>query len=290
MLLNACLYRQVQKHLAMLLGCLWLGLTPISTALAAPEKPLRVVIPPPEETARNITLYYEKLARLALTKTQDTDGPFTLEVYPILFNHSRFISELKRNGVVNLIWSVTDQSLEEELLPVRVPILKDINSYRVFLIRTEDQAKFAKINSIKDLRLYKAGSGSHWPDTDVLLYNELPVVTSPQFEPLFGMLAAGRFDYFPRGLDEIWNEQKMQAARKFTIERTLLLHYPAPKYFFVNKQNTQLANRLERGLKISMQDGSFDELFNSIPDYKQGLAEVQNKNRMKIELKNPSFP
>lgn len=255
---------------------------------ATEPQPLKVVIPPPEDTAKNVTLYFEHLVRLALRKTEATDGPFTLEVYPTLFNNSRFISELKRKGAVNLMWAVSDASLEQELLPIRVPIMKDINSYRIFLILPKNQTKFSKVTSLAALRQYRAGSGARWADTDILLFNEIPVVTSPQFEPLFGMLSAGRFDYFPRGVDEIWNEQRMHKDKHFAIEQTLLLHYPAPKYFFVNKDDRVLAERLERGLKLAMADGSFDRLFFSVPDFKRGLAEINNKKRRLIELAKPS--
>jgi len=41
----------------------------------------------------------------------------------------------------------------------------------------------------------------------------------------------------------------------------LLQHYPAPICFFVNKQNKKLADRLERGLRIAIEDASLAQLF-----------------------------
>lgn len=53
---------------------------------------------------------------------------------------------------------------------------------------------------LDDLACYKAGQGFDWVETSVLRANGLPVMTSANSETLYGMLAAGRFDYFPRPL------------------------------------------------------------------------------------------
>ena len=244
---------------------------------------LKVTIPPIEQSAQT-SVYYSKLLQLALRKTEDTDGPFKIVEYPHLLTKARFEAELKREGIIDVIWSTNNKNMEAEFLPIRVSLLKDLNSYRIFLIRTEDQGKFNQIKKLDDLRKLRAGQGSHWTDTDILLANDLPVVTSPLFEPLFNMLIGKRFDYFPRGLDEIWNEEKFFSDKGIRIEQRLMLNYPATKYFFVNKRDTALADRIERGLKIAIADGSFDNLFNSIPGYKRGLEEIANKKRLVFKL------
>ena len=99
------------------------------------------------------------------------------------------------------------------------------------------------------------------------------------------MPANKRFDYFPRGLYEVWGEQKVNADKNLVIEDSLMLYYPAPIYFFVNKKNVALANRIERGLRIAMQDGSFDKLFFSIPGFTEGLSEITNPSRKTFTLK-----
>jgi len=245
---------------------------------------LKVSIPPIEESAQT-SIYFSKLLHLALSKTEATDGPFQVIQYPNLLTKARFEAELKRQGVIDLIWATTNTNLETTFLPIRISLLKDLNSYRVFLIRKDDQEKFNQIKTLNDLRKLKAGQGSHWSDTDILLANDLPVVTSPLFEPLFNMLIGKRFDYFPRGLDEVWNEEKLFGDKGISIEKHLMLNYSASKYFFVNKKNPALADRIERGLKIAIADGSFDILFNSIPGYKRGTEEIANKKRLIFKLK-----
>lgn len=245
---------------------------------------LRISTPPIERSAPT-SIYYSKLLQLALSKTEISDGPFEVVQYPHLLTKARFEAELKRQGVVDIIWATTNANLETEFLPIRISLLKNLNSYRVFLIRKEEQDKFTQIKKLDDLRNFKAGQGSHWSDTDVLLANDLAVVTAPQFEPLFNMLIGKRFDYFPRGLDEVWGEEKLYADKGISIEQHIMLQYRASKYFFVHKNNTALANRLERGLKIAQSDGSFDALFNSIPGYKRGYEEIANQKRLVFKLK-----
>ncbi len=244
---------------------------------------LQVTIPPIEQSAQTST-YYSKVLHLALSKTEATEGPFRIIQYPHLLTKARFVAELKRGGVIDLMWAATNPNMESELLPIRVSLLKELNSHRIFLIRKEDQEKFTRIRKLDDLRKLKAGQGSQWTDTEILLANDLPVVTAPMFEPLFNMLIGKRFDYFPRGLDEIWSEEKLFGDKGLAIEQHVMLKYKTEKYFFVKKNQTALADRIERGLKLAIADGSFDKLFNSIPDYRRGHEEIANKNRLVLKL------
>ncbi|MFQ3196742.1 MAG: hypothetical protein ACI81A_000446 [Paraglaciecola sp.] len=61
------------------------------------------------------------------------------------------------------------------------------------------------------------------------------------------MLLANRFDYFPRGISEIWREEELFDT--LVIEKKLLLHYPAVEYFFVQAGNIGLAQQIELGLR-----------------------------------------
>lgn len=116
------------------------------------------------------------------------------------------------------------------------------------------------------------------------LRSKLPVVSVVEPEMLFNMLAAKRFDYFPRGLYEVWEEQIVHADKGLVIETSLLLHYSSPVYFFVNKKDVQVANRIERGLKIAKADGSFDRLLHGVYGAQNGFDEIKNPKRKRIEL------
>lgn len=90
-----------------------------------------------------------------------------------------------------------------------------------------------------------------------------------------------------RSSQEIWGELNRHAKLQLAAEQTLLLHYSQPLYYFVHKENTILADRVLRGLHLAQADGSLDALLNSLPGYKMGLKEINNKQRTVIKLENP---
>ena len=135
-----------------------------------------------------------------------------------------------------------------------------------------------------------AGQGLDWPDVSILRANGLTVTVGASYDGLFDMLNAGRFDYFPRGMNEPWTEVKAHKEKGFIVEEQLLLKYPAPTYFFVHKDNVALANRINEGLLLAIEDGSFDTIFYGHPANK-GIFKLTNiKSRKVFDLKNPLLP
>lgn len=252
------------------------GLPALPSARAA--EPLRITIPQLPPSAHEHASYFPQLLRLALEKTRASDGPFEIRDYGQPMSGPRQFAELKNDGAINLIWDGTDPKREAELL-------RDLNDYRVFLIRKGDQARFRDVHTLADLRRFTAGAGEGWPSTAVLRANGLPVVTSVTYEQLFAMLAASRFDYMPRGVYEAWFEQRQHSD--LAIEQSLFLHYSVPFYFFTSRKNPALADRVERGLHAALADGSFDRLFHSVPSFKRSLDEIHAGKRRVIELQLP---
>jgi len=257
------------------------GLSPVRAA-----QPLRVTIPQLSPSAQEHASYFPQLLRLALAKTRASDGPFEIQHYEQPMSGARQLAELKNNGVINLIWDGSNPQREAELLPVRISLLRELNDYRVFLIRKDDQPRFRAVRTLADLSQFSAGAGENWPSTAVLRANGLPVVTSIGYEPLFAMLAARRFDYMPRGVYEAWFEQRQHSG--LAIEQSLFLHYRVPFYFFTSRDNPALADRIERGLRAAQADGSFERLFRSVPSFKRSLDEIHAGKRRVLELQLPS--
>lgn len=252
---------------------------------------LHLVVPPFEYNNRPETLYFYRLARLVLGKTEAVDGPFDITTYPTPMSPTRSVAELKNNGSINLIWNGTSPERERDLLPVRISLIRDLNSYRICLIRKGDQARFDAVRTMDDLRKLVAGSGTQWPDTDILRANGIPTITTTHHVSLFPMLGAKRFDYTARGLYEVFGEAEAHGAREgIVIEEKLMIFYALPMYFFVNKANVALAERLERGLKKAQADGSFDQLMMSVPGFKRGLDEQHNNKRRLFVLESPFKP
>jgi len=254
-------------------------------------QPLSLTIPAPGSLEPEATgIYFEKVLRLALSKTTTHDAAATTPepAYNIVY-HQQIIGRerfrlLVKQGVVDVMWSSSTKQREEEFAAVKFNLLHGINEYRALLIRAGDQPRFDNVKTIEDLRQFKIGSGIHWSDTQIYNFNSLPTVTSYSFDTMFRMLAAKRFDYMARSLQEIEQERELYAKLGLTVEKNLLIHYPQPIYFFLNKKNDALARRIERGLLLAQADGSLDEIFRSIPSFGNAQEKIRHIDRRVIEL------
>ncbi len=243
----------------------------------------------PEGINDNRNEYFIKLLALALNKTETQSNKIDLQA-TMSMQQGRALHQLAQGRSIDVVWTVTSADREKQLLPVRIPLLKGLLGHRVLIIRKEDQDKFSAVNNIKDLQQYTAGQGHDWPDTKILRANQFTVTTTSTYEGLFGMLAAQRFDFFPRGINEAWQEIEIQANPKLIVEEHILLYYPSPIYFFVNNHDKLLAKRLEKGLTLSIADGSFDQLFYTHNAHKKMFAIGRLNQRKVITLKNPLLP
>lgn len=230
--------------------------------------------------------YVFDLLVLSLDKTMDKYGE-----YEILFNSTdmgqdRALEYIQNGEEITLHWSMTSKDRESKLLPVRIPLLKGLLGHRIFLIRKGEQERFNNIKDIEDLKKFTAGQGFSWPDTKILESNGLKVFTAPKYADLFPMLRNKRFDYFPRGVNEIWPE--LEAHKDYlTIEENILIKYHAPLYFFLNKNDTKLAERIKEGLLKAIEDGSFDKIFYNHKVTTSIFEKANMKHRTLITLENP---
>lgn len=230
--------------------------------------------------------YKYQLLQLILGKTEKTDGPFRIETQQQEITQARDI-ELLKQGYFDVILTMTSQEREQELHPIRIPIYKGLYGYRIAIINQSDQEKFSTVRSLEDFQKLWAGQGEVWPDTKILRANGFNVVGITSYPELFTMLKEKRFDFFPRGVHEPWKELADVKIPGLVVETDLALHYPAAGYIFTSKNNPKLAERLERGFRIALEDGSFDALFYGHPDMKVALDRANLKNRRIFELKNP---
>ena len=280
-----CLLTEL-RHI-MLRSCYLLALLLANCTTAyASGAMLRVVTPGLHPGSVGHAAYFPKVLQLALDKTR-SEGPFLIVPIDRHLTSPRQVTEIKNNGIINLMWDGSDSRREKEMWPVKISLLRHLNDYRLFLIRAEDQPAFSKVKTLAQLRELKAGAGVNWPSTDVLLFNRLPVVTSIAYDYLFPMLRARRFDYLPRGVYEAINEQRVYRREQLAVETTIFLHYHVPFYFFVSRENAALGRRVERGLRIAIKDGSFDRLFNSVPAFRAAQAEIDSRKRRVFELETP---
>lgn len=231
--------------------------------------------------------YYTSLLRLALSKTESEYGKAKLTFTKERLVQSRIMKELAGNGGIDVFWTVTSKEREVTAIPVRVPLLNGIMGLRVPLVLKENLSNFTVPTQGKSLTEMVAGQGHDWPDYEILHSNGFLVLGTSTYDLLVELLKKERIDYFPRALNEAVVEQKALKNKGIVIEPNYVLYYPSYIFFFVSKAKPELASRIEKGLKIAVEDGSFLKLFKSYVDTEHLNNELDLANRTMLRLQNP---
>jgi hypothetical protein len=233
--------------------------------------------------------YRWKLLELALSHTQDGSGTTALSPYPEDVTQNRAV-QLLQNGAIDVIALGTNAERESAMMPIKIDILRGIVGFRIFVIRANDQQRIAAMDAQTVRQQLNFGLNGQWADVPIMRANGLSVVTSTSYENLFTMLVANRFDAFPRGLNEAARELDERKANfpELALEQTKALFFPYPIYFWVKKDNKALAQRIERGLKLALADGSFRTLFETY--HAKEIAALAKEKRQVIRLNNPNLP
>jgi ABC-type amino acid transport substrate-binding protein len=280
---------------AALLAALSLGLCmSAGDTLAAPKAVTHVVYPTTSADDMDSRYDYDwAVLRTALTKTIPAFGPFAMRRSDQVMSWQRIAEEVKRpGGRINILARSTSTELEQQLLPVRLPIDRGLLGYRVLLVRDADLPRFAAVHTLDDLRKFSVGQGKDWIDVPILRAAGLRVVEGTTYRGLFAMLDVGRFDFFSRALDEAGREleERRDTHPHMAAEPTLLMYYPLPLYFFLRRdaEGRQLARRIEAGMEMMIKDGSLNALFQKYKgDSIRGGA--LHKRRL-LTLPNPQLP
>lgn len=231
--------------------------------------------------------YPLQLLRLSLDKTKEKYGDYKIEYSSVLYKRNRALRELQSGSKLNVYSAPSRKEWEDSAAPVYFPIYKGLLNYRRLLINKNDAQKFQRINNIEQLKLFRSGVGRQWSTTNILTDNNFNIVTSSSYEGLFGMLSLNRFDYYLRGINEIYYEFEARSMKypNMIIEDTMVLNIPMPVFLFVSPQNTRLHARIKEGLWMMHDDGSFDELFNQYHADFITRSDIINKKLFYVENK-----
>ena len=234
--------------------------------------------------------YALSVLKAALEASTEKYGPFELIISPLIMERDRMMQEMAKGDLVNLTAQVTTEEWERKLIPIRIPIDKGFSGYRIFLIDGRRQRQFSAVGGLPQLRELALGSGRQWSSTPVLVQNGFKVVTGVSVHNLQAMLAAERFMFFPRSVEEAVYERDAYAPAfpALAIEDELALYMPLARYFFVAPGERRLARRLEYGMRVLSAEGRLDRLFHQAYD---GLIEkVGLRKRRIFRLENPLLP
>jgi hypothetical protein len=231
--------------------------------------------------------YTLQVLRAALQASSAKYGPYELSISPLVMERDRLMLEMVRGELVNLSAQISSLEWERKLIPIRIPIDKGLSSYRISLIDGRRQAQFSAITSLSQLKALSMGAGRQWSSTAVFSIAGFDVVHGNSTDGLHSMLAANRFVHFPRGVEEVVYEHEGHVAAfpALAIESGMAIYMPLPRYFFVAPGHQRLAQRLEYGLHLLINNGSFDKMFHQAYD---GLIDkVALRKRRVFKVDNP---
>lgn len=241
------------------LALLFFAVLPSAVNAQAANEPLRVC-----QNSTPAYGYRIALANLILDRTAATYG--AMNILPVSDpdpSQERCLASLK-SGRVDLAFVPPNAARLRDFDMLPIDLHNGMLSYRLLIIRAEDQAAFAKVNSLEALRQFTGGFGSQWADFNMFALNQLPVLGMANPNTLLEMLHQHRFDYFHRGLSEAWPELAAHKSEfpELIVEPHLALEYFLPVYFTFNKVDPGLRERFAEGFAEIQKDGSFKQLFN----------------------------
>jgi hypothetical protein len=266
------------------IGALLLAAASVSPLARAATSRKVLRIPAPESALDTRSDYQRELLTLALRKAGQEPQ---LQLAERAMSQGQTVEALQRGEILDVAWFATSPERESQLRPIRLPIDKGLLGWRIAIVRAERFDLFRGITKPAGLRRFTAVQGEGWPDVEVLRANGLRVVTSPDYEQNFALLARQKADYFPRSVLEYRAELERHREAGLVEEPYAALVYPAASYFFVAPDNTELANLITQGLERALRDGSFDRLF-----YRYHASVLESaglERRALLQLENPIF-
>ena len=138
---------------------------------------------------------------------------------------SRVLKIIANNAGIDVVSAGATIERESFLLPVRFPILKGLNGWRIALVTKNNKDLFLGNKSLDKFKTLKAGQLHNWSDTKVIASNGINVEGGSSYSGLFTMLESNRFDYFPRSILEVRWEYEKHKERNIMIEPHQLIYY-----------------------------------------------------------------
>ena len=228
---------------------------------SASARPLVVTLRAPDGAADPRNDFIGGIARLALERTRDSHGSYTL-ARSVPMNNLRALRAAEQNDPPNLLLPVApDVGREAGLAAVPFPIHLGVHGYRVCFVNPARREQLRAVRTLADLRPFLHVQGKDWADVSVLRANGLKVVEVTSYPAMFQMVALGRVDLFCRSILEAGPELERHAGLSgLVLDESLLLAYDMPSFFHTHPSNTALIARMTEGLKRAYADGSLQAL------------------------------
>lgn len=232
-------------------------------------------------------IYNYRLLALALKKTRSDYGDFELRPVPTM-NIARMIHALKNNSHEHFVTEISyqDSFANSTIDYVPFPIDLGVVGYRICFISPRLARRPTLPTDLDILRHYSMGQGIGWADVAILRHNGFYVEEVSNYENMFRMVAANRFDLLCRGINELFAEYEAhKEIPRLSYDRSVAFYYPLPRFFFVHYKDQPLKKRIEVGLLRAYADGSMQRLWQE--EYQSSIDAADLAHRHLFKLENP---
>ncbi|TCK06119.1 transporter substrate-binding domain-containing protein [Marinobacterium mangrovicola] len=258
---------------------------------------LALLLPRPAWSADQTTLvryatdglidYPLALLEKSLQASEEKYGPYRLQRSDMSPSQGRVRQLVTDGALLDVMFIMSSEEVESEMLVVPFPLMRGLLGYRVMMTTPENLAALEAVKSLEDLQQYVAIQGGDWADTDILRANQLSVITTSDMVSMMRMLKAGRVDYFPRGVAEIWEELQLPIAEGLVANKKVVLRYTGPYYIAVSKRRPLLQERILYGLMQLHESGEFERFLRQRPEMSRALSFLEQGDYRVIDLASP---
>lgn len=236
--------------------------------------------------------YYEfGLLELALSKA-DGDHQMVIVEPPESANQQRLISLLEEgNADFDIIFTGIDRERHARLRTVPIPLQRGLLGHRILIVSEQSAQRFAEVETMADLHGITIGSGTNWPDTEILEAAGFTVEKS-SYHNLFKMVDKNRIPAYARAVSEPFAEIASRSGEmpNLRVDRHVMVVYPFDVFYFLNKQDQARYDILMQGLQRAYEDGSFMAYFESHPLVASVFAQAAIDDRLRFDIPNPLLP
>lgn len=231
--------------------------------------------------------YFISLLELILTATETSASPTQINLVPYP-GQGRTIALMANSDLFDVIWTAESPERNAKIRKIPIPLLKGGLGIRGLVIRSSDASNFSNYNT-KQLRSKIACQGMHWPDADILQNSGFNVHRVLHFDAMLEMLSLERCDYLPLSIFEGKAELDIVKSvfPELTFYQGTIIRYPLAMYFYVRKDNPELADRLLMGLQILESKGELMRLMQTHPLTKTAFPLEQYEDSQIINLNSP---
>lgn len=237
----------------------------------------------------NRETYKNDVLRRALEITVPEYGAFVITIDGPRMSRKRALTEIKTGELVNVYMSPASSLWNENTIVIKVPIRRGLLSYRLLLVHKTDLPKFKNVKTAEDLRFFRVGLQTGWEAVEIFNQLGFQTVITPSYDGLFKMLDVHRFDFIPRGINDVFDE--LDSLKTLTpnivIEPTLALYIVQPTYVYVSLTEPRLAQRIAKGLSLMVESGELKKIF--YKSFGAALDRAKLSQRRMIKIDNPLF-